>query len=205
MPIRVQAWKYFWWAAHGIGKQRVYLNIFAPGGGFRRALKDEGWTISHTGQHMESRGWYSLQPPRLALDPEEGKAIEGWAVREALMSQQKVSCTRVEEGGSHGKRKCCHCIGKSERSQISTSVLQEDTLNYSQPPFWEDHGVFVSLCLLFTVCYLQFAQIPAACWYYWGFEFRDRLRNRLSKCICHLSLIIVFGTSLDYSRYLAIQ
>lgn len=197
---RVQAGNYFWWAARGIGKQRVDLN--APGRGF---LGAEGEGPSATAGsirkveadvHHNRHDWPWIQRRRKPL-----------GVREALRSQQKVSCTGEEEGGSHAKKKKKSLVAvlESQKEARYPLLIFRKTLNYTQPPFWEDYGILVSLGLLFTVRYLQLAQIPEACRYYQGFEFKDRLRNRLSKCVCHLSLIIVSGRLLDYSRYLAIQ
>lgn len=81
----------------------------------------------HQPQRVAYGGWHSSQPPWLALDPEEEKAVGSKGSAQVSTEGQLHKRRGRRKPCQKKKKKCCCCIGKSERSQISTSDLQEDT------------------------------------------------------------------------------
>lgn len=134
------------------------------------------------------------------IDPGERKGVEGWAKREALRSQQKLSCTREEEGRSCSRRNSVVAKQESE-NEDKYLVIFRKTL-WTTPSLASEKMTAPScrwrlprfLVPSFHRTYLQLSQILEACSYYQGSECKDRHRNRPAKCICHLSQIVVFGT-----------
>lgn len=98
------------------------------------------------------------------------------------------------------KKQCRPCTAKKEQSQISSSYLLEDTLQTTPNlSAWKTvAGFFVSLCPLHTDLICSFPRSQRlGIW--------DRSKNKLSECSCHPSLVLGFGTELEYSGYLVIQ
>lgn len=126
--------------------------------------------------------------------------IEGWAVKEVLMFQQKLSCIREEEGGSLGRRNSAVPAQQRKNKAKYPVLIFWKTLFQLHPVFLLRRLWLASLfpCALFSqdlICSFPGSQ-RLGIW--------DRSKNKLSECNCHPRLVLGFGTELEYPGYLVI-
>lgn len=133
-------------------------------------------------------------------DPWRKKGYWGMGSEGSAYVSQKLSCIREEEGGSLGRRNSAVPVQQRKNKAKYPVLIFWKTLFQLHPAFLLRRLWLASLfpCALFSqdlICSFPRSQ-RLGIW--------DRSKNKLSECNCHPSLVLGFGTELEYSQYLAI-